>query len=154
MPSSRGETWSYCRAGFTTIEAVMVLLIVAVVVGSLIPTVHRQLTHARVNRGANVIAGDFLQAQSLAARQHAPVKLLVDATNKNVMVVRAVQGDTLVKRYYGPGTDWNFQSFTTSVSSSVIFPNGMCSAAVTITIGGESLTRTISMSLAGQVRIN
>ena len=154
MPPSRAVAPSRSHWGFTTIEAVMVLLIVAVVVGSLIPTVHRQLTHARVNRGANTIAGDFLQAQSLAARQHAPVTLIINAASKNVMIVRTAQGDTLVKRYYGAGSDWNFQTFTTNVGSSIVFPSGMCSAAVTITIGGESLSRTITMSLAGQVRIS
>ncbi|MFI4978482.1 MAG: GspH/FimT family pseudopilin [Solirubrobacterales bacterium] len=140
--------------GFSTIEAVMVLLIVAVVVGSLIPTLHRQLTHARINRGANTIASDLLQAQSLAARQHAPVTVRFDSTAKSVVITRTVQADTLVRRYYGAGGDFNFQTFTPSVSSAIVFPNGMVSTAVTITISGESLTRTITMSRAGQVRIN
>jgi hypothetical protein len=132
----------------------MVLLIVAVVVGSLIPTVHRQLTHARVNRGANTIASDFLQAQSLASRQHTPITLVIDQASKNIMIVRTTVGDTLVKRYYGTGTDFNFQSFSTNVPSAIVFPNGMVSASIAVTIGGESLTRTITMSRAGQVRIS
>lgn len=132
----------------------MVLLIVAVVVGSLIPTVHRQLTHARINRGANTLAGDMLQAQSLAARQHAPVTVLFDSTAKSVMITRTAVGDTLVKRYYGANTDFNFQAFTPSVLSAIVFPNGMCSASVTVTISGEGLSRTVSLSRAGQVRIN
>jgi Tfp pilus assembly protein FimT len=141
-------------SGFTTIEAVMVLLIVAVVVGSLIPTMHRQLTHARINRGANILASDLLQAQSLAARQHAPVTVIFDQTAKSVMITRTAVGDTLVRRYYGTGSDFNFQTFTPNVTSAIVFPNGMSSASVTITISGESLTRTITMSRAGQVRIS
>ncbi|MFI5279653.1 MAG: GspH/FimT family pseudopilin [Gemmatimonadales bacterium] len=140
--------------GFTTIEAVMVLLIVAIVVGSLIPTVHRQLTHARINRGANTIASDLLQAQSLAARQHAPVTVIFNQASKSVYITRTAVGDTLVRRNYGTGSDFNFQTFTPSVASAIVFPNGMCSASVTITISGESLTRTITMSRAGQVRIS
>ena len=70
------------------------------------------------------------------------------------MLVRTTGGDTLIRRYYGIGSDFNFQSFTTNVTSAIVFPNGMVSASVTVTIGGESLTRTIKMSRAGQVRIS
>ena len=59
------------HAGFTIYEAMMVLLIVGIVVGALTPSVRRQLTRARINRAANVMAADLMLAQSIAGRQRA-----------------------------------------------------------------------------------
>ena len=77
------------RLGFTLIEAVMVLLIVATVIGALAPSVVRQISHARVNRAANVVAADFFQAQSLAGRQQKPVVFTVDSSARTITVASA-----------------------------------------------------------------
>jgi type II secretory pathway pseudopilin PulG len=81
-PSSHeGECPTPSPAGFSIIEAVMVLLIVATILAALTPGVIRTLSHARVNRAATVVAAQFYVAQSLAGRQRKPGRPGCNAKN-------------------------------------------------------------------------
>lgn len=142
------------RAGFTLFEAIIVLVIVATVVGALTPSVQRVITNARVNRAANVIAADLLQAQSLAARNHTPVRVQIDASAFRITLTIANAGTQLMVRELGPLSDFKLPGMTTSTSSVLVLPTGMVNTSVTITISSTTVTRTITMSRAGQVRIS
>jgi len=142
------------RLGFTMIEAVMVLLIVATVVGALTPSVVRQISHARVNRAANVVAADFYLAQSLAGRQHAPVIVTFDSTNMLTTITQPPPASTsLVTRRFGLDSEFKLTTFTASATPVQILPNGMASAAVILTVSNGSYTRQVRMTRAGQIRV-
>lgn len=154
-PHSRREGACYwARSGFSIIEAVIVLLIVATVVGALTPSVVRQITHARINRAANVIAGDLFLAQGLAGRRRAPVIVTFDASAKTVTVTDSRNTSTVyTTRRYGPQSEFKIPQFTASPSALVILPNGMANTAVTVTLGDGAFQRQVRMSRAGQIRI-
>jgi len=142
------------RLGFSMIEAVMVLLIVAIVVGALLPSVVQQIAHARVNRAANVVAADFFLAQSLAGRQHAPVVVSFDSTNMQTTITQPPPANTnLLTRRFGIDSEFKLSTFTATSSPVQILPNGMASAAVILTVGQGGYTRQVRMTRAGQIRV-
>jgi len=142
------------RLGFTVIEAVMVLLIVATVIGALTPSVVRQISHARVNRAANVVAADFYLAQSLAGRQHGPVIVTFDSTNMLTTITQPPPANTnLLTRRFGLDSEFKLTVFIASATPVQILPNGMASAAVVLTFGNGSYTRQVRMTRAGQIRV-
>ena len=132
----------------------MVLLIVATVVGALTPSVVRTISHARVNRAANVVAADFMMAQSLAGRQHAPVVVAFDTTNKQTTISQPPPASTtLLTRYYGITSEFKLRAMASTPASVLILPNGMSNSSITVTVGDGSYSRQVRMTRAGQVRI-
>jgi type II secretory pathway pseudopilin PulG len=141
------------RAGFTILEAVMVLLIVMTIIGVLTPSVIRQITHARVNRAARVVAADFYLAQTTAARSRKPVLVQVDTAERKYTFFDATTSTQLLQRRFAQQTEFKIGGMTANPVSYIVFPSGMLNTAVTIQVGDASFRRTITASRAGQVRV-
>lgn len=131
----------------------MVLLIVATVVGALAPSVARQLSHARVNRAANVVAADFYLAQALAGRQYAPVRMVFSPGAKTTTIEDAATGNRLYTRDFGPESEFKLPAFSASPASVQVLPNGTTNTSVTVTVGNAAYQRQVRMTRAGQIRI-
>ena len=145
---------SRAERGFSLIEAVMVLLIVATVVGALTPAVIRQISHARVNRAAATVASDFFLAQSIAGRQHFPVVVTFDSTAKTTTITQPPPASTtLLTRVYGPNSEYHLVSYSASPGSVEVYPNATGNSAVTVTLSDGSYSRQVKMSRAGFVRV-
>lgn len=142
------------RSGFSIIEAVMVLVLVLVVVGSMLPAVQRVMRHSRVNRAAGVASADFYLAQSLAARARQPIRVEVDEAAKTVEL-RLYSTDSLLQtRRYGADGEFALEALSASPASVLVLPNGMASATITLSIGADAtFQRQVKMSRAGQIRI-
>jgi len=142
------------QSGFTLAEAAIVLLIVAVVVGALTPSVVHQLSHARTNRAANVVAASFFQAQSLAGRQHTPVVITFNGTSMLMTISQPPPTSTvLVTRRFGQDSEFHLLTFSASPTTVLVLPNGMTNGSVTVTMGDGTYTRQVRMTRAGQVRV-
>ena len=139
--------------GFSMIEAVMVLLIIATVVGALTPSVIRTISHARVNRAASVVAADFYQAQSLSARSRKPVRVTVDSTARSVTLADAQTGSTLTVRHFDVTSEFKLPRLFGTPASILVFPSAMSSVAIAVTVGDATYFRIVNVSRAGQVRI-
>ena len=100
------------QTGLTIIEAVIILVIIAMVVGALTPGVVRQLQHARVNRAARVVAADLFLSQSLAGRQHVPITVVIDATMLTATLRHSRTDSVLVVRRFGADSDFGLQTLT------------------------------------------
>ena len=155
MRSSSPEAeWKHpSRAGFSIIEAVMVLLIVLVVIGTLTPSVMRQITHSRINRAAGAVAADFYLAQSLASSARAPVRIVFSATAKTAFIRRGSPDTVLQRRYYGTDGEFKLPSFSATPDSILVLVNGMTSGSITVSLSDGTYTRQVRMSRAGQIRI-
>ncbi len=140
-------------AGFTLFEAVMVLVIVATVVGALTPSVMRQLSRARVNRAATIVAAEFLQAQTLAGRQRKPIVVSFDVVNRIIFVTDAATTSNISLRRLGADSEFRLTSLTATYGNVFIMPNGMANNAVTVTVEAAGYTRQVRLTRAGQVRI-
>ena len=141
------------RSGFSIIEAVMVLLVVLVVVGTLTPRLASILSHSRINRAAGIVASDFYLAQSLASRAREPVKITVSSAAKTVRLSLYSNDSTLVTRYYGTEGEWKVGSLSASPATTLVLPSGMTSASITVSLTYEDYTRQVKLSRAGQIRI-
>ena len=141
-------------AGFTIFEAVLVILIIFVVVASLIPKVDQTLGHGRVNRSANVIAAEFLLSQSLAARQHAPVIVAVNASTLTLTISQPPPASTVLRSYvFDISSDFKLAALSASPASVQVMPNGTASASMLVTVGGTDYYHQVRLTQAGQVRI-
>lgn len=139
--------------GFSLIEAVMVLLIIGTVLGALTPSVVRQITHARVNRAARVIAADVYLAQSTASRSRKPVQISIDSTVRTMTLRDAQSGTTLTVRYYGTDSEFKLARLYATPNTILVFPSTMGSGTMAIVVGDASYARSVNVSRAGQVRV-
>jgi hypothetical protein len=130
----------------------MVLIIVLVVVGSLVPSVNRQIAHARVNRAASVGAADFYLAQGVAGRMRWPVRVTVDQRAKTISL-KTVTDSLIQRRYYGTEGAFKLIVFNAEPLQVQVLPNGMTNATITVTFGNGTYQRQVRLSRAGQVRI-
>jgi len=130
----------------------MVLLIVVVIVAWLTPAVSRQLTHSRINRAASVCAADFYMAQSLAARNRQPVRVVFDSTAKTA-TLKLPNDSTLLVRYYGSQGEFKLPSFSASPGVVQVLPNGMANTTITVNLTDGTFLRQVRMSQAGQIRV-
>ncbi len=141
-------------AGFTIFEAVMVILIIFVVVASLIPRVSTTLAHSRVNRAAYVIAADFLLAQTLAARQHAPVAVQVRSDSLFFRITDVQSGSVLRTDRFDARSEFQLKALSATPTSAQIMPNGTATGSMVVTVGlTTDYYHTVRMTQAGQVRI-
>ncbi len=136
----------------------MVILIIFVVVASLIPKVGQTLGHARVNRSAYIVAADFLLAQSLAARQHKPVKVQIVGTSPDtslyLQITDVATGSVLRTEYFDKkNSDFKLAALSATPANTQVMPNGTASASIVVTVGGTDYYHQVRMTLAGQVRI-
>jgi len=141
-------------AGFTIFEAVLVILIIFVVVASLIPKVGQTLGHARVNRSANVVASEFMLSQSLAARQHTPVIIAVNASTLTLTISQPPPANTVLRTYvFDINSDFKLAALSASPASVEVIPNGPANASMLVTVGGTDYYLQGRFTQAGQVRI-
>ncbi len=134
----------------------MTLVIVGIAAVMVMPRASVAMTHARVNRAAIVVAGDLELAFSLAGRQRKPVQLDFDLTNNSYTITDRASSAVLFKRALSQDRAYALASLAATNSSVQIFPNGLASAADTVTVSGAppaAYSRRIAMSRTGQVRV-
>ena len=139
--------------GFTLIEVLVAVAILAILAGAVAPFVSRQISHSRVNGAAQVLAGDLEKALSLAARQRRPVRVSVDGTTKSVLITDRASGQTIARHAYGPSSEHKLETLTSSPTSIDILPHGVATSAATLTVGIGTYTRRVTLSRAGHVRL-
>ncbi|MGD0990865.1 MAG: hypothetical protein ABR998_00150 [Gemmatimonadales bacterium] len=131
----------------------MVILIIFVVVASLIPRVSTTLAHSKVNRSAMVIASDFLLAQSLAQRQHAPVTVQVRSDSLLFRITNVSSGQVLRTDYFDITSEFQLNALSATPASVQVMPNGTATASMVVTVGGSDWYHLVRITQAGQVRI-
>jgi Tfp pilus assembly protein FimT len=133
-------------------------LILTVVVLSLMtlvgmPRVNTFMTHLRVQRASALVAADLEQAFALAGRQRRPVRITCACASQTYTVADRSSGTTQLTRALGADADYKLTTLTFSATPVDVFPSGVTSAPLTVTIGAGGYTRQITLTSAGQVRI-
>jgi prepilin-type N-terminal cleavage/methylation domain-containing protein len=142
--------------GFTTIELLIVIVIAGVTAVAAMPMIGRTVANERARRGSTDVSNFLEYAFAVAARTDKPVSLAYTSSSGVLTLTDRVTSTTLRQLSLKQGSNYQFQSVTFSPNSSVtVFPSGMSSSAITITVSGmtSALTRTITASQAGQIRI-
>lgn len=140
-------------AGFTLLELSIVLAILGVATAMTFPTISRMTTHARVNQAAMVVAQDLSLATSAAARERKPIRIARGADRASITVSERASGKVLSTRWLGRGDAYALDSIAFSVSPVDLFPSGMTSSALSITLWAGGYSRQVTMSRAGWVRV-
>jgi general secretion pathway protein H len=142
------------RHGFTILELLAVLVIGTVMMAVAAPGVSRGLTQTRVKRAAAVVAGDLQFAHSVAARQRVPIQVTVLQSSRIVRVHRGTSPDTVFsERRLDSTSEYPLSSLQANAASITIFPNGLSSGPLHLTLQAGADTREVTMNRSGQVRV-
>ena len=140
-------------AGFSLLELVIVLVILGLGTALTFPTVSRITTHSRVNQAAMVVAQDLSLALSAAARERKPIRVARGADRASITLSERASGKLLSTRWLGKGDAYGLDSIAFSVSPVDLFPSGMTSSALSLTLWAGSYSRQVTLSRAGWVRV-
>jgi len=146
-----GRMRSHARSlGFTLIELVVVIVIMGLIVRAVAPNFSRTLRVARVNRASQVLSGDLERAFALAARQRKPVRITWDNGAMQYTVKDRLSGTVLMTRGLGTANSaFNVLVVTFSSSPFDIYPSGLASSALTVTLTELDYSRRVQMTRAG-----
>jgi len=141
--------------GFTTIEMLIVIVIIGLAAAVALPRIGPVVANERARRGATEISNFLEYAFVVAARTDKPVVLSYNTSTGVAKLADRATGNVIRQIALKAGSEWQYQRVTVLPGTAVmVFPNGMSSAAITISVGMNSgVTRTITASRAGQVRV-
>jgi prepilin-type N-terminal cleavage/methylation domain-containing protein len=142
------------RAGFTLIETLVVVMLAGIILGMATPAVGRMLVQVRIERAATVVASDMRMAASIAALQRRPVRIEVSAEDRAYEVRDHLNGTVYVRRSFaGADPELQLSSLATTATQIVVFPNGLSSGDVSLTVRLAGDQRQIVRTRAGHVRV-
>lgn len=136
------------------LEMLIVLIIIAILVGIVIPKISRLIRHERVNRAAQVLVQDLQNGFAMAGRQRAPVRLTFTPSTKTYVFSDRSSGTVLQTRVMSTGSEYSLTALTPSVTTVDILPNGIGSAAFTVDLVNGDYQRRVWASTAGFIRMN
>jgi len=140
--------------GFSLFEVLVIVVIVGIVATMVGPAMSRIIRHQRVNRAATIIVSDLQNAFAVAARQREPVRVQADATTRSYQFVDRKTGAVLrIRAFYGDTSEYRLTSLVFTPTTFDVFPSGVSSDAVKITLANGDYARVITASTAGFVRL-
>ena len=142
-----------CRRGFTLPEMMIVVVIIVLLSAMAFPSTARRIRHGRVNQAANIIAVDLENAVSSAARQRKPIRITFSPGATMFTITDRATGTVLRRREVGQATEWKLATLSFSETTVDVFPTGVTSAPLTVTVGDGSYTRQVRLTRAGFVQV-
>ena len=141
------------RRGFSLIEVMMAIAILAVLAGAALLKLNAALPRQRVAAAASVLAGDLQYAQLMAVKQRKPVTVTVDSAAKSYTIADRAAGTVFKTQKFGSTSEFQLDQLT-QTAQVIVFPNGTTSASsTTFTLGLKGMTRMVTISLAGMIRV-
>ena len=141
------------RPGFTLVEMMVTVSMLAIMVGMTAPHVSKDISHSRVNSAARVVAGDLQNALSIAGRQRRPVRVVIDASAKEIRLVDRVTNTMISRRALGAASDFKLYSVSGSPATVELLPHGVATASTIVTLSAGSYSRRVTMTRGGYVRV-
>jgi prepilin-type N-terminal cleavage/methylation domain-containing protein len=141
------------RSGFSMLEMLVVLIVISVLVKVSVSKIGLIIRHERVNRAAQVVVSDLQNAFAMAGRQRAPVRLTFTPATKTYVFSDRATGTVYQTRIMDNRSEYMLSTLTAAPTQVDVLPNGIGSAALTVTIAQGDYTRTVTASSAGFVRL-
>ena len=143
------------RAGFTLFELLIVVAVIAILAAIAFPRIGQTVARSKVTQAATVIVGDLEQASALAARSRRPVVVRCECNDLTLLVRdRGLADSVRVRRFLGTGSGLEIATMTLSRDSVVIFPSGIVSDTLAVTLTSRyGYTRTVTLSRGGRPRL-
>ena len=134
------------------VELALTIVMIALLTAIGVPRIGTILSHSRLNQSTAVVASDLEAAFALAGRQRRPVRLACACDSLLYRVADRADGTLRLNRMLGDDES-GVTAMTFSTTPVEIFPSGVASAPLTVTLGAGAYTRQVTMTTGGQVRI-
>jgi Tfp pilus assembly protein FimT len=138
------------------VEMALTLCVIGIMTAMMIPKIGRVMEATRVRRQTAIVAADLEQAFTLAARYRKPMRLscACGGPNAYTYTVADLNGGTVrLTRTLGVDSDLGRATLNFAPSPVDIYPSGISTAALVVTITSGNSTRLVTLSTAGLVRI-
>jgi hypothetical protein len=135
------------------IEVSLTVTVLGLVTLIATPKVGTLINHSRVNRTTAIVAADLENAFTLAGRQRRPVRLSCACDSLLYRASDLSGGTVRLSRVLGGDTEFGVTGLVFSTTTLDIFPSGVASAPLTVTISAGGYSRQVTMTTAGLVRI-
>ncbi|MBU4184602.1 MAG: GspH/FimT family pseudopilin [Proteobacteria bacterium] len=149
------------QSGFTIIEMMIVIAIMAILTGIAVPNYLAYLPKSRLNGAARQVMGDLMAARMKAVKLNHRVKVFF-YSNHEYKICDDANNDTTIDDGEGDvqlrDIQTEYYDVTLSANNNPIFqPNGTASNLPTInldSLSNSSWSKSITISSAGRVKIN
>lgn len=141
------------RSAFTLVEIMCVVSITGVLTAMSRAPAQQLIVHTRVNRAAAAVAADLETALSLAGRTRRPVRISFDAERSVLTVADRSGAQTYLRRPMDSSTEFRLRTVTFSAPSIDVFPTGLTSGVLRVTLGADGYSRQLTVSRAGLLRV-
>jgi type II secretory pathway pseudopilin PulG len=151
---SQKPTGHGSRRGITVVELLFVLATLSLLTAIAGPRISRLIASAGASRAIGVVASDLEYALSLATRVRKPVRLSCECPAGTYSISDRATGTVLFRRRLGgPDGGFGVTGLSFSAENLDLFPGGITSGGLTITVVSAHATRQASISSAGFVRV-
>ena len=146
------------RRGFSILEMLIVVILIGIIMSVAGVKMTNVRTQQRVVRAASTIQTQMEQAFAIAGRNRAPM-LIQFSTSASAIYVRVTDrtASTEYSRADLKRLGLTNGNVTASVNSVTVFPQGLASDPLTITISvttnGATYKRVVQMSRAGMIKV-
>jgi len=147
------------QKGFSLIELIVVITIIAIAVGIIIPVYSSMKPKLRLNGAARQIHGDLMRAKMQAVSQNNKFRIIYvddhqykilddDDDSDDVNGNESIVTKDIQTNYYDV-------TYSSSNSNNLIFsPRGTAANLTTITLTNPCGTSTVSVSITGRIKID
>lgn len=140
------------RSGFSAIEIIIVLVIIGLIASFSMPRISTTVARDRVGRAQFVVGSQVELAFQYAARVRKPVTVTLNASTKVLTIADRASGTAYKTMDLSQSGPWALTNATFSPSGGItIFPTGISTGTLTITLTNNAYSRTVSATIAGQV---
>ncbi|NLG62461.1 MAG: prepilin-type N-terminal cleavage/methylation domain-containing protein [Candidatus Cloacimonetes bacterium] len=142
------------RQGFTLLEVLVVMVIVAIAIMMAAPSIGRGLAQTRAQQAAATIAQDLQRAASLASRTNHPVLVRFDLDALSYEIVDRTDGTVYARQHFGANeSELSLSSMTTENTTWVLYPNGTTAGNYSVNIRAGDRRHVIRMTRAGLIQV-
>ena len=146
-------------SGFTLTEMMMVVALIAIGAAVAIPSFTAMLPAMRLNGAARQVMGDMMAARMKAVKENNEFRVFFGIPFSNYYIILDDDDNDGLPDYTEKFTLKNIQDtykgVTLSATNHPIFhPRGTATNLATVTLSNSSGTKTVSVSIAGRVKIN